>query len=723
MGKAELKKDIVSWHFAYIKVMVGWLHIHTRLPFSFPVNCSLKMFPSSFILVFTIFFFFFFFLIKLNAADEDHIAVVFRENHCHPPSPCKKLGKLENIKYPFWRVDDNSSTVCGYPGFGIDCSNPHPEFPLLYLSDDAFLVKDINYDDYSVTLADADAFKKDCPRARHNFTLTQKSPWLYYGHKDLNLIFYFNCTQNPLPGGDAAYPPIHCLKSDRKASYLYVGAFNPYSWDWWRICEARVETTVMETVGVVENDIKWLVMNIGGAMSNGFNLNWQPLDDCSHCNPQGWCEQGKHNFGNFLCFCKNETVIIVPDCPSKAIGGAALCFVAFCIIKLFRYAYRRRQKRYSSGNELDLQGSFNHRGCIGGIFKQALQERKEYGNLEVFMEQYGSLAPVVYSYSDIKKMTNSFKHKLGQGGYGEVYKGNLHNGLHVAVKVLNSTKGNGEEFINEVVSICRTSHVNVVNLLGFCSHGTKRALVYEFMANGSLEKYIHENSTHLGWDKLYEIALGIAKGLEYLHKGCNTRIVHFDIKPHNILLDQDFCPKISDFGLAKLCANNKESIISMCGARGTIGYIAPEVVSRNFGSVSHKSDVYSYGMMVLEMVGGRKNVNDKVSHSSEIYFPHWAYQRLLLNENLKLQGFRADEEEEIAKKMILIGFWCIQTDPSDRPSMNKVIEMLVGSLEKLEMPPKPFLYSHSEDISQAISPIVPSPSFLSSSCTISMNID
>ncbi|XP_019168553.1 PREDICTED: uncharacterized protein LOC109164488 [Ipomoea nil] len=324
MGKAELKKDIVSWHFAYIKVMVGWLHIHTRLPFSFPVNCSLKMFPSSFILVFTIFFFFFFFLIKLNAADEDHIAVVFRENHCHPPSPCKKLGKLENIKYPFWRVDDNSSTVCGYPGFGIDCSNPHPEFPLLYLSDDAFLVKDINYDDYSVTLADADAFKKDCPRARHNFTLTQKSPWLYYGHKDLNLIFYFNCTQNPLPGGDAAYPPIHCLKSDRKASYLYVGAFNPYSWDWWRICEARVETTVMETVGVVENDIKWLVMNIGGAMSNGFNLNWQPLDDCSHCNPQGWCEQGKHNFGNFLCFCKNETVIIVPDCPSKV---SCLCLL------------------------------------------------------------------------------------------------------------------------------------------------------------------------------------------------------------------------------------------------------------------------------------------------------------------------------------------------------------------------------------------------------------
>ncbi|XP_031102308.1 LEAF RUST 10 DISEASE-RESISTANCE LOCUS RECEPTOR-LIKE PROTEIN KINASE-like 2.1 [Ipomoea triloba] len=680
------------------------------------------MSPSTFFLVFPIFFF----LIKSNAAYED-VALLFENNHCHPPSPCKKGVE---IKYPFWRLDDSSSTVCGYPGFGIDCSNPDPDFPLLYLSDDSFLVKEINYDEFSVTLADADAYKKECPRARHNFTLTQKSP-LLYDHKDLNLTFYFNCTKNPLPAaaGGAAYP-IDCLnKSDRKASYLYVGALNPYNWDWWGICEAKVETTVMETE-VVVNDIGWLAKNIGGAMNSGFMLHWQPLGDCGHCEiPDGWCEQDNHSFGKFLCFCENGNVI--RDCPSKGksvgmkigigIGGAALCFVAFCTIL---YAYCRRQKGYSSGNELDLQGSFNHRGCNGGIFKQASQKRKEYGNLEVFMEQYGSLAPTVYSFSDIKKMTNSFKHKLGQGGYGEVYKGNLHNGIHVAVKVLNSTKGNGEEFINEVASISRTSHVNVVNLLGFCCHGTKRALVYEFMVNGSLEKYIHENSIHLGWDKLYEIALGIAKGLEYLHKGCNTRIVHFDIKPHNILLDQDFCPKISDFGLAKLC-DNKESTISMFGARGTIGYIAPEVVSRNFGTVSHKSDVYSYGMMVLEMVGGRKNVNDKVSHSSEIYFPHWAYQRLLLNEDLKLQGLRTEDEEVIAKKMILIGFWCIQTDPSHRPSMNKVIEMLVASLEKLEMPPKPFLYSssHSGDISTAISPIVPLHSFLSSSCTISMNID
>jgi serine/threonine protein kinase len=142
-------------------------------------------------------------------------------------------------------------------------------------------------------------------------------------------------------------------------------------------------------------------------------------------------------------------------------------------------------------------------------------------------------------------------------------------------------------------------------IMGFCFEGSKRALIYEFMPNGSLDKFIYKGNLlnancELAWETLYKIAVGIAHGLEYLHKGCNTRILHFDIKPHNILLDENFLPKVSDFGLAKICARD-ESIISLLGARGTAGYIAPKLFCRNFGAVSHKSDVYSYGMMVLEM--------------------------------------------------------------------------------------------------------------------------
>ncbi|KEH27023.1 malectin/receptor-like kinase family protein [Medicago truncatula] len=301
-------------------------------------------------------------------------------------------------------------------------------------------------------------------------------------------------------------------------------------------------------------------------------------------------------------------------------------------------------------------------------------------------------------------MTNSFKVKLGQGGFGVVYKGKLFNGCHAAIKILNSSKGNGEEFINEVASITRTSHVNVVTLLGFCFEGTKKALIYEFMSNGSLDKLIYnkgpETIASLSWDNLYQIAKGIARGLEYLHRGCTTRILHFDIKPHNILLDENFCPKISDFGLAKLCPRN-ESIISMSDQRGTMGYVAPEMWNRHFGGVSYKSDVYSYGMMLLEMVGGRKNINADASLTSEIYFPHWVYNRLELGSNLRPDGVMDTEEDKIARRMTIVGLWCIQTFPSDRPTMSKVIEMLEVNMNLLEIPPKPYLSSPTRSISES----------------------
>ena len=177
-----------------------------------------------------------------------------------------------------------------------------------------------------------------------------------------------------------------------------------------------------------------------------------------------------------------------------------------------------------------------------------------------------------------------------------------------------------------------------------------------------------------------------------MHRGCNTRILHFDIKPYNILLDENFCPKISDFGLAKICPREK-SIISMVGARGTIGHIAPEVFSRSFGGVSHKSDVYSYGMMVLEMVGGRKNIDISVDCISEIYFPHWIYKRLELDEELGLQDLLNEVDQEGVRKMILVSLWCIQIDLSNWPPMSRVVEMLEGSLDSLQIPPKPFLSS------------------------------
>ena len=164
------------------------------------------------------------------------------------------------------------------------------------------------------------------------------------------------------------------------------------------------------------------------------------------------------------------------------------------------------------------------------------------------------------------------------------------NEVFVSVKILDDFKGNGEEFINEVGTMGTIHHVNVVHLLRLCADGYKRALIYEFLPNESLDKFIFlafSNNRSLGWHKLQDITIGIAKGIEYLHQGCDQKILHLDIKPHNILLDHNFNLKISDFGLAKLCSK-EQSAVSMTAIRGTMGYIAPEMLSRNFGNVSYK---------------------------------------------------------------------------------------------------------------------------------------
>jgi serine/threonine protein kinase len=314
--------------------------------------------------------------------------------------------------------------------------------------------------------------------------------------------------------------------------------------------------------------------------------------------------------------------------------------------------------------------------------------------IESFLQKQGTSHPKRYSYSEVKRMTKSFAHKLGQGGYGAVYRGNLLDGREIAAKMLKDTEGDGEEFMNEVASISRTSHVNIVTLLGYCLQRPKRALLYEYMPNGSLERYTFgSNSTEgedtLSWDKLFDIVIGIARGLEYLHTGCNTRIVHFDIKPQNILLDQDYCPKISDFGLSKLC-RQKESKISIAGARGTIGYIAPEVFSRNYGAVGSKADVYSYGMVVLEMVGARKQIDVSTDDSSSKYFPQWLYENLDQFCGATACEISSDNTTELVRKMIIVGLWCIQFVPADRPSMGKVLEMLESNTALLQLPPKAF---------------------------------
>ncbi|XP_038692226.1 rust resistance kinase Lr10-like [Tripterygium wilfordii] len=312
-------------------------------------------------------------------------------------------------------------------------------------------------------------------------------------------------------------------------------------------------------------------------------------------------------------------------------------------------------------------------------------------SLEKFLQTQNDLMPIRYSYSQVKKMSKGFQDKLGEGGYGTVFKGKVRSGQLVAIKMLGKSKANGQDFINEVATIGRIHHVNVVRLIGFCAEGPKRALVYEFMPKGSLDKYTisREGDISLSWTKMHEISVGVARGIEYLHRGCYIQILHFDIKPHNVLLDENFVPKISDFGLAKLYSTD-DSIVSITAARGTIGYIAPELIYKRIGGVSHKADVYSFGMMLMEMLGKRKKLDAKTdNNSSRMYFPLWVYHEMIEGKIIEVGDATNEEEENIIKKMTVVGLWCIQIRPCDRPSMRKAIQMLEGHIENLELPPEP----------------------------------
>ncbi|KAM0927480.1 hypothetical protein ACQ4PT_002905 [Festuca glaucescens] len=311
--------------------------------------------------------------------------------------------------------------------------------------------------------------------------------------------------------------------------------------------------------------------------------------------------------------------------------------------------------------------------------------------VEKFLRMQQMIGPVRYAYTDITAITGHFRDKLGQGGYGSVYKGVLLPGdVHVAVKMLEGNSNcNGEDFISEVSTLGRIHHVNVVRLVGFCSEEMRRALVYEYMPEGSLDKYIFSAEKIFSWDKLIEIALGIARGINYLHQGCEMQIVHFDIKPHNILLDANFVPKVADFGLAKLYPKNN-SFVPLSVLRGTVGYIAPEMISRSFGVISSKSDVYSFGMLLLEMAGGRRNSDPNAANSSQAYYPSWVYDRLKKQEEEDEISSAAAEMHELERKLCLVGLCCIQMKSHDRPTMSDVIDMLQGGVNGLEVPSRPF---------------------------------
>ncbi|CAA7055620.1 unnamed protein product [Microthlaspi erraticum] len=575
--------------------------------------------------------------------------------YCEAPFQCGNI----RVAYPF--SGENRPEFCGDPSLRLRC-NKSSNTTSLFISDHTYTVLNIDTNTFTLRLARQDFSGPFCSAS---FSSAPLLPDLFHILKSYkSLTVYYMCDSRRQILGNFTCPT-------KGLGSVIQSSENR------KLCDKRFSVTVPTSFFPEEQVLN--LTHLETALRKGFEVKLK-LDKipCPKClSPGANC--GRPIFGGFGC-CE-----LLPG--SELTGSDIHCRTTYAS---------------DSNSRSIVIATGSVAGSILTVYVLVLlafyfNERRvtkavRFQNLEALVTLRR------YSYGEIKKITKSFTEVVGQGGFGTVYKGKLRDGRKVAVKVLKDFKSNGEDFINEVASMSQTSHVNIVSLLGFCYEGSKRAIVYEFLEYGSLDQ-----SLNLDVSTLYGIALGVGRGLEYLHFGCKTRIVHFDIKPQNVLLDDNLRPKVSDFGLAKLC-EKQESALSLFDRRGTIGYVAPELFSRMYGNVSHKSDVYSYGMLVLEMIGEKNKKRDANAdpNNSSAYFPDWIYKDLENGDFASLLGDELTlEEQEIAKKMILVGLWCIQLRPLDRPSMNKVVEMMEGSLDSLEAPPKPLLHMPVETLSES----------------------
>ncbi|XP_031499298.1 G-type lectin S-receptor-like serine/threonine-protein kinase SD2-5 [Nymphaea colorata] len=316
---------------------------------------------------------------------------------------------------------------------------------------------------------------------------------------------------------------------------------------------------------------------------------------------------------------------------------------------------------------------------VGTIVFLVMRKREEEDEGEDELDQVSGMVPRRFSYEELKTATGDFQTILGQGGFGSVFEGVLNDGTRIAVKRLDNIGQGMKEFVAEVQTIGSIHHMNLVRLVGFCARKSHRLLVYEYMSNGSLDKWIfHENGNpSLDWKTRQSIIIGTSKGLCYLHEECSHRIAHLDVKPQNILLDENYSAKLSDFGLSKLISRDQSQVVTTM--RGTPGYLAPEWLS---ASISEKADVYSFGVVVMEVVCGRRNLDLSQPEGSR----HLLKLLYLAQENQLLDLVDMTDEErsrdgEEAVRVMRIAMWCLQNDDTRRPPMSQVVKALEGTIE------------------------------------------
>ncbi|KAL0452422.1 UNVERIFIED_CONTAM: Rust resistance kinase Lr10 [Sesamum latifolium] len=542
------------------------------------------------------------------------------QNGCLPAT-CGPSGPI--IRFPFW-LKDHQPEHCGYPGFELRCTESGDlkfdfQFPVTASASNIMLpllttvtVGVIDYGAQQMLVRNAVA--RSCPPEKLTTLNSWASPFVVEALGYSEGYVLFNCSN-----AESDWQTVSCLSNrDHKvitvASTNEITALPPHS-----SCFKMYNISYVPYNALTGRDDEY---------GERFYVRWRK-PSCGNCEAEGkFCRLRNNGTAE-------DTECFSPEQPQHGITlGTVLLGV---MVELFF------------------------------VFISMKRKREEHKRIQQILGNHKDMRPRRYSYADIKRITDNFKEKLGQQ---TLFKGMLVDETRVAVKMLDHSEQNVEDFIDEVDTIGRMEHANVLQLVGYCVDGRKRALVYEFLSSGTLEMLISsESQSHmLGWETLHRVALGVAKGIDYVRQECNQNILSLDINPQNILLDDNFNPKVL--------------VCSISAAQGALEYAAPEIFASTFEVLSQKADVYSFGMLLLDAVGRRSG---REKENGGVYFPEW----ILKNGAERTIQIDGEEENEIVKKLSVVGLWCIQWFPYDRPSMKTVIQMLEGDNKPIT-PPNPF---------------------------------
>ncbi|OIT29314.1 PREDICTED: LEAF RUST 10 DISEASE-RESISTANCE LOCUS RECEPTOR-LIKE PROTEIN KINASE-like 1.2 isoform X2 [Nicotiana attenuata] len=588
-------------------------------------------------------------ILFINLAD-DTLSIHLNSSACITHS----CGNGVKISYPFW-IPEKQPPYCGLPAYNVTCNK---DKSLLHISGDEFIIKEVFYTNNSILLAKADVFDKDnkCPVPTHNFSLSG-TPFRS-GPNTADLFFFYDCTQ---PYERETYA-VNC------ASNATHHSFAVFHTELLEHSNYSVESCQDPVYALVETDSldRLLKMNYMQVLQKGFFLQWDGTN-CRDCQSSGGHCGVQNN--EFICICKDQpqqrTCLHGRNKIGLKVGiGVGAAAITALMAGVIFFIYRCRQKKIYAGSSLFTTSILSYPSSIKDP------------------EKATSLIGVhLFDYNELDEATNNFdsKKELGDGGYGTVYKGKLRDGRVVAVKRLyeNNCK-RVEQFMNEIDILTRLHHPNLVTLYGCTSrHSRELLLVYEYIPNGTVADHlhgVHSKPGSLSWNTRMKISLETASALAYLHA---SDVIHRDVKTNNILLDNNFCVKVADFGLSRLFPTDVTHVST--APQGTPGYVDPEY--HECYQLTDKSDVYSFGVVLIELISSLPAV-DIFRHRHEINLSNMAINKIqgnalheLVDSNL---GFDTDDKvRSMITTVAELAFQCLQSDRELRPSMQEVVEALM----------------------------------------------